>query len=393
MWYKTLVVLQCMWCSFLGADDMVDGQNQFAFHLLKKVSRENENLCFSPYSIANALTLAYLGAEGQTKNEIGMLFSYPPQDSNLVLSHLKALDTFLRPALSSANLVVIDQSFKPLESYLDQVKALDAKLFSIDTTNDASGSVASMNNWVKEKTQGYIPDLLMPQDINSLTKMVLLNAVYLKADWQSPFDAAKTKDDAFQTATNETLKVAMMCKTEPLTLYQDGDVSVVWKDMKAKSENGPEIQAVIIVPETATSRTMLQNTFSMELLERYKQNASRKMCELFFPKCFIRKRMELKNTLMALGMKEAFQDGADFTAIEPTLPLVIQQVIHEGYMSFNETGVVAAAATAVTMGLTAFLPDQAKPVVIRCDKPFYVIILEKKTNLALFVGYVARPVN
>lgn len=396
MWCKTLLVLQCICCSFLVAtvpNELIEGQNQFTSNLFKKVSSTSDNLVFSPYSIANALQLAYVGAEGQTKNEIGMLFSFSPSDSQTTFNNFKALNTFLSPKISSANLVAIDKNFNPERSYLDKVDSFGAKLFAIDTIHDVAASIASMNGWVKESTQGHIQDLLQPQDVNSLTKMVLLNAVYLKADWQSPFDLGQTKDDSFYTEKHETVPVLMMHKKEFLTLYQDKDVRVVWKDMKTKSDDEPAIETVILVPETDTGRKMLKSSFSSELLDHYKMNAARHLVELFFPKCSIKKRLELKDPLISLGMKQPFEQGADFSGISSSHKLLLQQVIHEAFMSFNETGLVATAATAAMVGLTSFLPDSTPPIIVRCDKPFFVVVVEKKTNLILFLGYIAKPEN
>ncbi|MCE5293640.1 MAG: hypothetical protein LLF94_03375, partial [Chlamydiales bacterium] len=138
----------------------------------------------------------------------------------------------------------------------------------------------------------------------------------------------------------------------------------------------------------AAFKEVTQN-LSSDQLSAWSQQASDKYIEFNVPKCTIRERLSIKPALQTLGMKEAFTTGADFSGITPKNNLMISDVIHAAFLEMNETGIEAAAATAVIMMTkSAFIPSEP-PVVVRCDKPFYLFIREKSSGLVLFVSVIA----
>lgn len=391
---RYIILLLLLVTHQIRANSYVDGENQFGFELYGKLFDKKENCCFSPYSIGNALALAYAGAAGETKSEMSALLSYPAVD---LYKEIHALKTFLAPAVSSAEAVVIDQDFHPLKGYLDTVhNKLDAEIFEMNTTKSSKEAILHINQWVSAKTKGFIPSLLQPNDIQNATKMVLLNAVYLKALWVSPFSEHLTKDDVFYTPSSEKLHVPMMHKSEQMKLYQDDAYYVVWQDMRRESESAPQLETIIVLPRSENARACL---FSTDQLALWEKQSGRQYVELFMPKCSLRKRTELKKPLQALGMNQAFTNEANFSEICPLNasehsfdgPLIIGEVIHEAFMQIDEAGVEAAAATAITMMTMSVPVKQKEPIVVRCDTPFFVLIREKTSGLVLFISYIATP--
>jgi serpin B len=383
---KYIAILCLLAAKSLVADDYVTGQNQFGFELYNKIGDGKENCCLSPYSIGNALALAYAGADGETKSEIDTLLSYPAGD---VFKEISALKAYLAPAVSSAEAVAIDVNFHPLKGYLDTVqKKLGSEVFEINTNVSTNDAILRVNQWVSLKTKGFITSLLKPNDITKATKMVLLNAVYVKALWTSPFRENETKNDLFYTAEHAVVSVPMMHKKEMMKLYQDDSYFVVWQDMRQESSNGPQLETVIILPRIEVARS---SSLTQEQLAAWERQAKRQYVELFMPKCSLRKQSRLKQPLQALGMKEAFTNNANFSLIHTHDALKVGDVIHEAFMQIDEAGIEAAGATAVTMMAMSAWQRENEPTVVRCDAPFFVLIREKKSELVLFISYIATP--
>ncbi len=369
-------------------DEFVASQNAFTFDFLHALGKPQANICASPYNIASALELAYFGAENATKSEIGSMLHFPLMSDSALADVVKKTDTYLGTSAVNAKAIAVDTSFMPTDYYLQLVKdKLGADAFEVNFSKRPEEACGSINNWASKMTQGRIKNLLQPSDVNGGTKLVLLSSIYIKAAWQLPFEVSLTKDAPFTTLSGAKKQVSMMEQTKNMRLYQNSDFQVVYRDLKQDNDQQARLEVIVALPQNPE----LLQTVSVDTLKTWDAGAQDAYVQLFLPKCSIRSRISAKNALQSLGMKQAFTTDADFTALSPKNDLMVSDVIHSAFMQLNESGIEAAAATAVTMVTKSALMPKDPPIVVRCDKPFYLFIRDKNKGLVLFAGLVALP--
>lgn len=398
---KRLLLSMALSCQALISatliDPYTDGQNQFSWQLMQAINetpsgQPSSNICFSPYNISSALQLAYFGAEGSTRTELGETLHLPMMAVNSLVLKIKEIEQSLGANVINARAIAVDESFAPSEPYLAIARdQLGSTLFSVDCRKNSKGAVEAINKWASDQTHKHIQKLLEPQDIKPTTRLVLLSAIYLKSAWATPFNEKQTKEAPFKTDAAPDLKVSMMHQTERMQLYQDKEVQVVVRECEVEKNSQAALDVVIVLPREDVPIQKVYKNFSVETVGKWVTAARRLDVELFLPRCSVRQRMSLKKSLVALGMKQPFTNGANFSFLSPGLELAIDDVIHEAYMQLDEAGVEAAAATAVTMRMTSVMPQEKHPVVVRCDRPFFVVIRDRSSGLVLFVSLVANP--
>ncbi len=369
-------------------DDFVAGSNAFTFDFLQGLGKPQSNICASPYNIASALQLAYFGAENATKSEIGSMLHLPLMSDAALADVIKKSDSYLGTAAVNAKALAIDNSFLPTDYYLHLVKdKLGADAFEVNFAKRPQEACDSVNNWAAKMTQGRIKNLLSTSDVNEGTKLVLLSSIYIKAAWQQPFEVSLTKDAPFTTLSGSKKQVSMMEQTKNMRLYQNSDFQVVYRDLKQEADQQARLEVIVAV---AQNPELLQK-ITADTIKTWDKEAEEHYVQLFLPKCSIRSHISAKGALQALGMRQAFTGDADFTLLSPKNDLMVSDVIHSAFMQLNESGIEAAAATAVTMVTKSVLIPKEEPIVVRADKPFYLFIRDKNKGLVLFAGLVAMP--
>jgi len=390
---KKLLLCALLSLSALSAEeDYIASQNAFTFTFVNALGKPESNICVSPYNIAGALELAYFGAANSTKAEIGSMLHLPMMSDTALADTIKKTDDYLGRSATNAKALAVDTSFLPTDYYLQLVKdKLGAEAFEVNFSKRPKEACESINNWASKNTQGRITNLLEPSNITSNTKLVLLSSIYIKAAWQQPFEVGLTQDAPFKTISGDVKQVSMMQQTKNMRLYENDDLQVVWRDLEQKNGEQARLEVVIAVPKNGDSLQTVSKGLSNELVKLWDKDSEEKYVQLFLPKCSIRTRVSVKAPLQSLGMVQAFTESADFSALSPKNDLMVSDVLHSAFMQLNESGIEAAAATAVTMVTRSALAPKEPPVVVRADKPFYVFIREKNKGLVLFVGLIGSP--
>ena len=252
----------------------------------------------------------------------------------------------------------------------------------LDFAQDPQRARRTINQAVSEQTKGKIAELLK-QDLDTSTRLVLTNAVYLKAGWTTPFQADQTHPDAFHKADGSGIQAPFM--------HQIGELGYAKHDgyqlVRLPYGTG-DLAMTLIVPDG--SLTPIENALGERGLAAVLGGPlATAQVTLALPKFKVRTHAELVDTLMQLGMTDAFDDRADFGGIADE-QLVISQVAHEAYISVDEDGTEAAAATAVVMRQSAGHVDTARATVT-VDHPFLFAITDTKTGTPLFLGRVTDP--
>ncbi len=366
----------------------------FGWDLLRALAR-GDNTVVSPASIAIALAMAQAGAGGETASQMNAVLHGAGSGSG---AGINALDqalaarngTFtdagshdLTVALRVANAPFAQAGMTPEPSYLDALASrFGAGLRLVDYRRDPEAARKLINAWVESQTEGRIPRLLAPGILDTLTRLTLVNAIYLKAPWQVPFDAELTKPAPFTRADGSTVDVPTMAGGLQQLRYAEGSG---WKAVELPYAGG-SLAMTIVVPDDLAA--FVQHLDGMQFGQITGALAEREV-ELWLPRFAIRAETDLARTLATLGMPLAFDPQlADFSGITAEERLYISAVVHQANISVDEKGTEAAAATAVAMAATAMPADS---VTLRVDRPFLFAVRDLPTGAILFLGQVTDP--
>jgi len=240
----------------------------------------------------------------------------------------------------------------------------------------------TINNWVSDQTEGRIEDLIPQGLIDTWTRLVLTNAIYFNAAWQYPFDEDATYDGTFYLLNGDEITVPMMRQTEWFG-YGEGDG---YQAVELPYDGG-ELSMVILLP-TAGYFASFEDLLDAQWLDEIVGRLERREVALTMPKFKFESDFMLGETLAAMGMPDAFLwEVADFSGMTGNRDLFIRDVIHKAFVSVDEAGTEAAAATALVMP-TAMPPGELAEVTV--DRPF-VFLIHDRTGTVLFVGRVVNP--
>ncbi len=377
-------------------EKLVDGNSAFAFDLYQALREESDNIFFSPYSISLALAMTYAGARGETEQQMAETMHFLLSQDRLHPA-FNALDLELAKRgegvseeegdafrLSIANSIWGQQDFEFLAEFLDTL-ALNygAGLRLVDFVKATEEARQAINKWVEDQTEDKIKDLIPEGVLNELTRLVLANAIYFNAGWMHPFEETNTQDGSFYLLDGSTVTAQFMSQEEEF-LYVEGEGYQVVELPYV----GGNTSMVILLPEEGrfdAFEAALDSTRVKDILAALQM----KNVRLGMPRFEFESEFGLKEILSGMGMVDAFNQ-ADFSGINGRKDLFISEVLHKAYVSVDEEGTEAAAATAVIISLTA-LPET--PVEMTLDRPFIFMIRDKGTNSILFLGRVMNPVE
>jgi len=374
---------------------LVDGNTAFAFDLYQALREADSNVFYSPYSISLALAMTYAGAHGETEKQMADTLHFTLQEDNLHPA-FNSLDIELASRgegakgkdgegfrLNIVNAIWGQQDYKFMAEFLDVLaENYGAGLWILDFTSAPEESRITINNWVSDQTEGRIEDLIPQGAIDALTRLVLTNAIYFNAAWQFPFNEKSTADGSFYLLDGGEVIVPMMIQTESFG-YAEGDNYQVVE----LPYDGRELSMVILLPGDGQFETF-ESSMDYEMIEDIISDLSYQQVNVTIPKFEFESEFSLKKALMAMGMPIAFSADADFSGMTGNRDLAIDDVLHKAFVSVDEAGTEAAAATAVVMTLTAV---PTPPVVVMVDRPFIFLIRDIETGTILFVGRVLNP--
>ena len=372
-----------------GVQTVVNANNQFAFDLYSELNKsEKGNVFYSPYSISAALAMTYEGAKGQTANEIKSVFHFP--ENNILRPNFAAIYNDINNGaedyeLRTGNALWVQQDFPFLTDYTSRVeKYYGGKAANLDFVKENEKSRQTINSFIGEQTNNKIKDLIPTGFLNTMTRLVLTNAIYFKGTWQWEFDTSDTRDSEFKITPTNIVKTPMM-NMDPDKVsfnYADtGDLQILELPYK-----GDEISMLVLLP--SENLDAIENTLTVEKLNEYKSKMKEtKLDSISLPKFDFDTKYFMKDVLSALGMPTAFSESADFSGMTGKRDLFISFVIHQAYVKVDEKGTEAAAATAVGMQTKSVRPRTD----FRADHPFIFLIQDKGTGNILFFGRMVDP--
>ena len=375
--------------------EVTGAANTFGVNLLAKLSElddEKENIFISPLSISIALGMALHGAEGETQEEMKQVLEFHNMsidDINESYRGLLDLLPYIDPdvELLIANSMWYRIGFPVLDSYIESNKKyFDAEVDALDFNLPEASDI--INNWVNEKTKGLIEDIV-PEEIDPLTVMYLINAVYFKGDWAIQFDKEDTRDADFKLDDGSTIPVKMMHQKDSFRVsLSNQDVSVI--DLPYSDGH---YSMTIVLPPQDVSIHEFTGSMTNEKWQSWLDKLPEDLWEIdvYLPRFTLEYKESLVDVLKALGMKKAFDSyDAEFDGIYDRAQvggenIYISNVMHKTFVDVDEEGTEAAAATSVEFGVTS------APPAFRADRPFVMAIRENSSDTILFIGKVVEP--
>jgi serpin B len=236
---------------------------------------------------------------------------------------------------------------------------------------------------VEEKTEKKIKDLMQPGTLDGATRLVLTNAIYFKGNWKNQFNPELTMPAPFLTAPDVQTPVSMMVRKDNYRYAEEGNLQILELPYA-----GDDLSMLVFLPEKIDGLFNLEESLTLENLEKWSKSLAMTEVEVSLPKFEMSFPCQLDETLKSLGMRAAFSEQADFSGMDGTRQLFIGAVLHKAFVTVNEQGTEAAAATAVVMLTKAVM---FSPVIFRADHPFLFMIRENNTGSILFIGRVAQP--
>ncbi len=378
------------------ATDLVAGNSAFAFELYQALREEPGNLFYSPYSISLALAMTYAGARGETERQMADTLKFALSQNGLHPA-FNQLDLELASRgegaagkdekgfrLNIVNAIWGQEGFEFLDEFLDTLaENYGAGLRLVDYINEPEESRVIINDWVEDQTESRIKDLIPEGVINDRTRLVLANAIFFNAAWIDPFPEG-TVDAPFHLLDGGEVLVPMMSQQTSAFGYAEGDGYQVVE----LPYDGRELSMVIILPDSGRFEEFETSLDASVVKAVTEAVAFTFDVALTMPTFEFESDFSLSKTLADMGMPVAFVPGAaDFSGMNGEGRLFIQDVVHKAFVSVDEEGTEAAAATAVIVGIESV----RQTVEVNVDRPFVFLIRDIETGTILFLGRVVDP--
>ncbi len=392
---------------------VVDGNTRFALDLYSQLATNSGNLFFSPYSISTSLAMLYAGASGNTELQMSQVLGFGTNQQEFA-SLFGQLQAELRTdqatnaiELNIANALWLQEGFPFLPAFLQTAtNQYQANLGQADFLTQATEVTDEINNWVAQETQNKIQNILAPGAINASTRLVLANAIYFLGAWTTSFEETNTSTQPFYLSSTTLVQVPLM--HQPLIALKDGR-PVLFDYMQSYpigstplSSNdfqaielpygSNQLSMVILLPSQINGLGRLEQQLSPAFLSDVLRQMRSQQVQIFLPKFTLESSVNLRNTLAAMGMSDAFAPFvADFSGIDGRQDLFVSFVLHKAWGQVNEAGTQAAAATVIGVVGTTATNFPPVPPVFRADHPFLFLIRDTQTGSVLFLGRLTNP--
>lgn len=384
---------------------IAEGNNEFALELYEKLKSSEGNLFFSPYSISTALTMAFAGARGRTESQMAEVLHFPiitepatELPSKLISNRQQFASVFGKIVkdlnergkkggyeLTVANALWGQRGYGFLEDFLKLIETnYGGQLNEVDFSGATENARQTINAWVEEKTNNKIQNLIGKGVLDSMTRLVLTNAIYFKGNWAVQFKEDKTKDAPFTLADGQKVDIPMMNQIAEFGYMETEKFQAL--ELPYVDD---ELSMIVLLPKELDGIHELEKTLTLEDFSQWLGKLFKHEVVVSIPKFKMTSQFSLASILKSMGMEDAFSQGADFSGINGKRDLFISAVIHKAYVDVNEEGTEAAAATGVAVRLTSIGPSRIP--VFCADHPFLFFIRDNNSSSILFIGRVMNP--
>lgn len=378
-------------------EQLSSANSLFALELFRTLNESNPtgNIFFSPFSISSALAMVFLGTKGSTAAQLSKTFHFDSVED--VHSRFQSLNAEVSKrgaahTLKLANRLYGEKTYNFLPEFLTSTqKMYGADLAPVDFQHASEDARKEINQWVKGQTEGKIPELLAVGVVDSMTKLVLVNAIYFKGLWEEKFMKQDTTDAPFRLNKKNTKSVKMMYQKKKFFFGYISDLKCKVLEMPYQ---GGELSMVILLPEDiedeSTGLKKIEEQITLEKLREWtkRENLENIDVHVKLPRFKIEESYILNSNLGRLGLQDLFNSSkADLSGMSGSRDLFISKIVHKAFVEVNEEGTEAAAATAGIATFCMLLPEEE----FTADHPFVFFIRHNPTANVLFLGRVCSP--
>ncbi|WP_040549594.1 serpin family protein [Pedosphaera parvula] len=370
--------------------ELVQENNAFALELYGKLKSKEGNLFFSPYSVSTCLGMAYAGARGETEKQMAKTLHFSTNQAALHTGFgelQKELNKKPGVTLKVANALLAQKGMPFSKEFLDCLnKTYQADAMRFDFGTQAQLASDELNGWVAKKTEGRIQTILQPEALDRAVALVLVNAVYFKGAWATPFSKEVTMPNPFYFGKKGSVTAQMMYQQEHFDYYENPKL----KALKLPYA-GRKLSMVILLPSARDGLPDLESFITTQSLSSWISQMHDQEVAIQLPKFKMDEEFDLNSTLGEMGLHDAFCSKADFRGMMSSGELHLSKVLHKSFVEVNETETEAAA---VTMAGVAFgNTGKPGPKGFFADHPFLFVIRDNGTGSILFMGRVMDPMK
>uniref|UniRef100_A0A8D0HP98 Serpin B10 n=1 Tax=Sphenodon punctatus TaxID=8508 RepID=A0A8D0HP98_SPHPU len=371
-------------------DSLAVSTGNFTLDLFQKLneSAKGTNIFFSPWSIASALAMVYVGAKGNTATQMAEVGLHGCQsgkgDEDVHRGFLALISEINKPrstyVLRTANRLYGEKTFHFLTKYYR------AEPQSVNFLKAAEQVRKEINSWVESQTESKIQNLLPKGAVSSDTALVLVNAIYFKGKWAKRFPKENTTEQPFRLSKTKTKPVQMMFLKD---VFLVNYIEALRTKVVTLPYISNDLSMFILLPDDINDKST-ERELTYEKLSQWTslENMGKAEVELHLPRIKLEESYDLKSTLSNMGMKDAFsKNQADFTGMSEKNDLFLSQVFHKTFVEVNEEGTEAAASTAAVVVVRSLLSFDK----FKADHPFLFFIIHNKTKNILFFGRFCSP--
>ncbi len=387
------IVALAISATMCSQNSIVESNNSFTFDVMRNInkddtSKDGVNMFVSPFSIYDALAMAYDGAAKKTAKEMRSVMKFKKDQAESHKEFAQLLKDYKsdKSVFSITNAAVAQKNYNFLDSYMNCLKDFDATISQADFSKEEerSETVKKVNSWVSKNTNNKITDLISKNDIDELTRLILLNAIYFNASWSTEFKGEKTRQMTFYGKNSVEYVTDFMNGTQNVALSESNDAQMMKIDYEKQKAS-----MFIIMPKENVDIDKYISELDEQKFASLEKSLQTFKADVSMPKFKIESRFEMKKVLMEMGIKAAFTKSADFSKMNGKSNLLIDEVIHKSFIEVSEKGTEAAAATAVVVREKSMVMKDNPKVVI--NRPFVFVIKENKNNAILFIGKYVKP--
>ncbi|XP_070987177.1 neuroserpin-like [Oncorhynchus clarkii lewisi] len=380
-----------------AADIPEDTTAEFSVRLYHQLQARggDDNIIFSPLSVAVALGMVELGARGASLTQIRQAvgFSHLPTDEEFSLLQnltgaLSEDDAHYIIRLANSLFLQSGVTFNP-EFLRLMRKYFRAEVETVDFSESAAVA-EQINGWVENHTESKIRDLLSADDFSSVTQLTLVNAVYFRGSWKNQFRPENTRTFSFSKDDGSEAQTHMMYQQGDFYYgeFSDGssEAGGVYQVLEMPYE-GEDMSMLVVLPRQEVPLAVLEPIIRAPLLEEWANNVKRQKVEVYLPRFKVEQKVDLKEALQDLGIKNIFSKDADLSAMTDGKDLFIGKAVQKAYLEVTEEGAEGAAGSGmIALTRTLVLYPQ-----VMADHPFFFIIRNRRTGSILFMGRVMTP--
>ncbi|XP_008830534.1 plasminogen activator inhibitor 1 [Nannospalax galili] len=352
---------------------------------------KDRNVVFSPYGVSSVLAMLQLTTAGDTRHQIqdAMGFKINEKGTAPALRRLskQLLGPWNQGEISTTDTIFVQRDLELVQAFMPHFFRLFRRTVKQVDFSEVERARFIINDWVEKHTKGMIKDLLAEGTVDQLTRLVLVNALYFKGQWKTPFAESSTHHRLFHKSDGSTVSVPMMAQTNKFNYTEFTTPEGHYYDILELPYHGETLSMFIAAPyEKDVPLSALTNVLDAELIRQWKGNMTRLPRLLVLPKFSLETEVDLRKPLENLGMTDMFSPAqADFTSLSVQEQLYVSQALQKVKIEVNESGTVASSSTAILVS------GRMAPEEIIMDRPFLFVVRHNPTETVLFMGQVMEP--